>query len=85
MKSYNEKRRSENNYSPYVCATEDLSKELQLQRSKLISVFCDPRRNERKTMWKLIGSEYCLLVDGKRMHLPDGDKSDSDSSTDSEK
>ena len=41
LKSYNKKRRSENSNLPYVYATGHLRKELQLQRSKLISVFRD--------------------------------------------
>ena len=83
LKNYNEKRRSDNSNSPYVYATEHLPKELQLQRSKLISEFRDARRNKRKTTWKLINSEYCLLVDGKRVNPRGSDKVDSDTSNDS--
>ena len=85
LKSYNKKRRSKNSNLPYVYATEHLRKELQLQRSKLISVFRDARRNKRKTMWKLIDSANCLLGDGKGGHSPDSDCSDFETSTDSEK
>ena len=38
-----------------------------------------------KLRGKLINSEYCLLVDGKRMHPPDSDNLDSNTSNDSEK
>ena len=83
---------SPHNLSPHVCqnllyvyTTEHLLKELQLQQSKLIFGFCDARRNKRKSMWKLINSEYCLFVDRKcvqSVHPPDSDNSDSNTNTD---
>ena len=86
LESYNEKRRSENSNLPYVYETKHLPKNYNYNKGNWFpSVFRDARRNQRRIMWKLISSEYCLLVDNKRVHLPDSDKSDSDTSTDSEK
>ena len=70
LKTFNETRRSCNEYSPYVYVTEHLPAKFQEQRKLLMSEFKEAKRNNQSAYWRAFDGSYCLFVDGVAINLP---------------
>ena len=61
LKTYNETRRSCNEYSPYVYVTEHLPAKFQ-EKKLLLPEFKEAKRNKQSVYWRAIDGNYCLFV-----------------------
>ena len=70
LKTYNETRRSYDEYSPYVYVTEHLPTKFQQQGKLLLPEFKEAKRNKQSAYWRVIDDNYYLFVDGVKINLP---------------
>ena len=64
LKCYNKNRARS---SQHVYATEHLPIELQNQKKKLIPLYKEVKKEQKKTVWKIVDCEYCLFVNNERV------------------
>ena len=70
LKTFNETRRSYDEYFPYVYVTEHLPAKFQKLRKLLLPEFKEAKRNKQSAYCRAIDGNYCLLVDGVKINLP---------------
>ena len=70
LKTYNEMRRSYDEYFPYVYVTEHLPAKFQKQRKLLLNEFKEAKRNKQSAYWRAVDGNYCLFVEGVKINLP---------------
>ena len=70
LKTFNETRRSYDEYFHYVYVAEHLPAKYQKRRKLFLPEFKGAKRNKKSAYWKAIDGNYCLFVDGVTINLP---------------